>query len=693
MNLIDSKSILAKLMATENLTVEQRSVSTASFDVKNRVLTVPILDNKISSELYDLFMGHEVGHALYTPLDGLIKAKESEIVMSIINVVEDARIERKIKYRYPGLKNSFLKAYKELNERDFFETKNKNLNYLNFIDRINLHFKCGVNFGIKFNDEEKILVKEVDSTETFDDVIDVSKKIIDYMKKEKEEIKKLRESGPEDGEDYFDDYRNYDELEYDENGEPIISNSDDSDEYEQEGDEEEKYSKYSSKMEDDIRSFTDEAYRKNESQLFADKGTSYQYVNIPKVDLSKAILDYKVLYKKYVDDNYGCDRKEFIDYRRESNKVVSYLVKEFEMRKNAEQMKRASVSKTGELDLNKVFSYRFNEDIFKKITVVPGGKSHGLVMFLDWSGSMVGHIGNTVKQLFNLVFFCKKVNIPFEVYAFISDSDNGYNYVPNKKSGDLVINDFFLANILSSRMNASEFTTAGGALMHMSGLGTSIYVGNTPSWLKMYGTPLHESIICAMEIVPEFQKKYKLQIVNTVFLTDGEGGYLGDYFDGEYIRDSRSNSSGKRNTDIILVDPVTKNQEKYKNHYGCSWEQMNCLIRLLKKRTNSHVIGFYVTSSREFIQNINRFFENVRNSGEYDRIKTEFRKNKFMVVTSTGFDDYYILRSNSMNTEEDAEFVVKENVTRRGLVSAFSKYTNARVNNRVVLNRFIGLIS
>ncbi|NBP16740.1 hypothetical protein EBU95_20530, partial [bacterium] len=64
MQLIDSKSLLAKLMATENLTIENRNVPTASFDVKNRILTVPTLDNNISSQLYDLFMGHEVGHAL-----------------------------------------------------------------------------------------------------------------------------------------------------------------------------------------------------------------------------------------------------------------------------------------------------------------------------------------------------------------------------------------------------------------------------------------------------------------------------------------------------------------------------------------------------------------------------------------------------------------------------------------------------
>ena len=180
----DTKSLLAKLMATENLTVEQRKVSTASFDVKNRILTIPILDEKMSSQLYDLFMGHEVGHALYTPLEGMQKAKDENMNMSILNVVEDARIERKIKYKYPGLKNSFIRAYRELMERDFFETLGKDLNVLNFIDKANMHFKGGADLAIRFSEFERELIDAMDSTETYEDVVDVAKRITDYMRSE-----------------------------------------------------------------------------------------------------------------------------------------------------------------------------------------------------------------------------------------------------------------------------------------------------------------------------------------------------------------------------------------------------------------------------------------------------------------------------------------------------------------------------
>ena len=418
MELIESKSLLAKLMATENLTIEQRPVQTASFDVRNRILTVPVLDKNISNEIYDLFMGHEVGHALYTPIDGMIKAKEIKLNSDVTNVVEDSRIERKIKYKYPGLKNSFVKAYKELFEKDFFGVKDSNLNKLNFLDRINLHCKGGAGLRIQFDDVERGLLGEVETTETYDDVIEVSKKIVEYMKMklEEEEQKRIKAKGENDAgdEDDSDDVEgDFDDIEFDDEGEgePTYYSSDDEldsgKEIDASGSKKDKG--IGTDLEEKIKSYTDEAFRKNEKKLFDAKPGTYAYANIPEINL-KQIFDHKDLWKKYKNEDHTVCTESYIKIRNESNKVVSYLVKEFELRKNADQLKRASIAKTGDLNMKKVFSYQFSEDIFKKITVVPGGKSHGLVMFLDWSGSMVEHIGNTIKQLINLTLFCKKVN-------------------------------------------------------------------------------------------------------------------------------------------------------------------------------------------------------------------------------------------------------------------------------------------
>ena len=60
------KSQLAKLLATEDLIVEHKQVETAQFNVHTRVLILTLWE-KASNAVYDMLVGHEVGHALFTP--------------------------------------------------------------------------------------------------------------------------------------------------------------------------------------------------------------------------------------------------------------------------------------------------------------------------------------------------------------------------------------------------------------------------------------------------------------------------------------------------------------------------------------------------------------------------------------------------------------------------------------------------
>ena len=84
-----------------------------------------LVQKNASKDVYDLLVGHEVSHALYTPvnwIDGIesIDPSNFNAVKSYINVVEDARIEKLIKLKFPGLRKNMFKGYAELLERDFF---------------------------------------------------------------------------------------------------------------------------------------------------------------------------------------------------------------------------------------------------------------------------------------------------------------------------------------------------------------------------------------------------------------------------------------------------------------------------------------------------------------------------------------------------------------------------------------------
>ena len=187
---MQKKSQLAKLLATENIEVLENQVQTASFDVVNRILTIPIFKEEHKSDnVYDMLVGHEVSHALHTPSDSWKDmANRSKEFKSFVNVIEDARIDKLIQKKYPGLKNDYLKGFDKMYKDNFFGTKGKDIkrDYA-LIDKINLYYKSSKRLDFNFTSKEKILVDAVDKCKTFDDVLKLSEEILGYCK---EELKK-----------------------------------------------------------------------------------------------------------------------------------------------------------------------------------------------------------------------------------------------------------------------------------------------------------------------------------------------------------------------------------------------------------------------------------------------------------------------------------------------------------------------
>ena len=171
-------STLAKLLAEEDIHVVHRNQSTAMFDVKNRELSLPIW-KEMSKNIQDLMTLHEVGHALWTPLEQLEKAQKEKIEFSFVNVLEDVRIEKLVQKKYPGSVRIFNKGYKELIAQNFFETVGQDISKYNLIDRINLHFKHHVD--VPFSEEEKVWVQKANQTKTPDEVLDLAKELYEYI--------------------------------------------------------------------------------------------------------------------------------------------------------------------------------------------------------------------------------------------------------------------------------------------------------------------------------------------------------------------------------------------------------------------------------------------------------------------------------------------------------------------------------
>lgn len=710
------KGNLAKLLATENLKVEHRQVSTAYFDVEKRILCLPIWKTA-SNTVYDLLVGHEVGHALYTPSDDL-----QGISKPFVNVIEDARIERMMKTTYPGLRKSFFDGYKELWEDDFFGVKHEDLNNLPLIDRINLFFKG--NGEIPFSDSEQIWVSRVSKTKTFQDVLDLAAELYEYAH-EQQEKKELNLETPENVDGFSEDSSEESETPSQE-----MESDSDGDENFEDFENEEEFTDVDSldrqpKQEDivdldapgyeydETESVTESALRDSLENLVDDNAKEWVYLNMPSPDLDKILISYQTIQndldtffsrkfdneseQRYYDGNVEYAKQKYKTYKKDSVKTVNYLVKQFEMKKSADEYKRAATSKTGVINTNKLFKYKLTDDIFKKVTIIPEGKNHGLVMLVDWSGSMCDVLLDTIKQTYNLVWFCKKANIPFRVLAFQSGARRGESteFELNSNENDLhVHDDFKLLEFFSSRQNIKSLEKS------MELIFTNIFamggyrLSSHPEY-GLGGTPLTEAIYCTREIVNRLKRIENVTKVNVVCLTDGESNPLayvqampeGYYYDqtkkfrGTYLCHNRYKV-------FILRDSVTGYSRKLDvSPYNTTKE----IVSFMREITDYNWVGIRICNKSE-LSRLVRDYDPMNATS----IDMQWKKERFATMgNKVGFTESFYMPSKGIGeSSQDLEVKTKKDVaTKAELTRAFKKHMGSKMTNKTILNKFIEQIA
>ena len=469
-----------------------------------------------------------------------------------------------------------------------------------------------------------------------------------------------------------------------------------------------------------IVSTTDNASRKSSESMLDTDAPKFEYSQIPKVDLKKVIVStteiLDIFKEHYLDekkeDSVYWDKtlEELNNTKSDSKKAVSYMVKEFEMKKSADAYARSTTSKTGTLDMGKLHTYKYNDDLFAKVTTLPGAKNHGLVLFLDWSGSMAHNLVGTMNQLFNIIWFCKRTQIPFEVYGF----SNVFNrrmgekagYAQNFKSGDMVLN-VSLLNFFSSKMKTQEQNDMMHYLYMLANRWTyrnwriEGYPYQEPASLSLGSTPLNDAIVVAMDLIPAFKKSAGIQKMHTVFLTDGASNQIDNKFvvyskNGYVTNDMQSIRYGTQ----IITDTITGKKVNSKD-FGIGREsQTKMLLSLLKKRMpDMNVVNFFVAGGgRSGKVNYNDIRDVVdysmcQSHNEMINLVKKCNKDNLLIVPKgQGFDVTYILPGLSkmeMSTELDVEVGANKGALKR----AFSKMSNGKTANRPLLNNFIKMVA
>ena len=707
------KSQLAKLLATEDLIVEHRSIETAQFDVRTRVLTLPNWE-RASNDVYDALVAHEVGHALYTP--DVEWFKTLQIPPSFVNIVEDARIEKLMKRRYAGLAKTFRRGYNELSDNDFFEVDGKDLDTFNLADRVNLHFKIGAWIDISFSISETPIVNLIANAETFDDTLSAAEALYNFCKQELERKRKEEEIEigqnlsadlPGDGDNSSSDSNDHESTVPNSSSDASMedgTSDDDSDLRVASGG-----TAVNLEPEIETADALEEALRGLNN---LDSSGEKRYIELPKVDLKNIIisndkihdrinLEWEDQSKAWAERPYSLSNnmfeevdEDYIKFKRNAQKEVSYLVKEFECKKSASAYARATTARTGILDTTKLHTYKFNEDLFKKVTVIPDGKNHGLVFVLDWSGSMAPVMADTIKQLYNLLWFCKKVNIPFDVYAFTDSYPSDYGvpkYSYERKEGLALVSDqFSMMNIFTSSTRSKELEDQMKNIFRIAcAFDRNRWTQyNVPLGMQLSGTPLNEAIISLHQIIPQFKSRHNLEKVQCVILTDGESAPL--HYSREVHRDW--DTGGYMGANVVSSKCVIRNR-KTGHTYSCEhlgyWADVTDLLlkNIRQEIPNTNFIGIRLMGSRTGGEFIRRY----TNGDTCDRAMNTWRKEKSISIKESGYHTYFGLLSNTLSNDD--EFEVKQDATKAEIKRAFVKSLKTKKMNKKILGEFVELVA
>ena len=734
---LQQESQLARLLATENITVHHGNAKTAAFDTKNRILILPIW-NDLNKTVYDMLVGHEVGHALWTNInvEELIE-KHPKIPFDLFNIVEDVRIERMIQNKYPGIRRIFRDAYDSLHEKDFFEIANKDLDKVSFPDKINLKAKLGDRISIAFENEvEQSLFDECFKTETFEEVEELTLKIYEYLKSIQK--KKKKETKPSELEEVDEESTDLSDVsgaieptetkesdETEEDSEETKESEEDSEETEEEptetkeSEEDSEETKESEETEEDSEDSTPKEENDNENAVTSnseeeedDGEEGDESEDLPESmcstakameqNLEKSVCDndgfshlvkgsqktfndeitsYKTLIKnRKVDMSKRATDSVYKKERKEIDTEASKLHKEFERRKAAWQYARAQESKSGEIDVNKLHAYKYEDEIFKSFSTIKDAKSHGMIFYLDYSASMNNQLGQMLKQTLHLVTFCRKAQIPFEVYTYTCKFDGNCQDMEFLREVDGVISPKFLqiCNLFSSKMNKTEFEDAFYQTWIIASRDWYIRKNLISDFEKLGSTPLNHTLVFAYDQINAFMKENKVQKMNTMILSDGDSHNI------SYKGNFSSNMTLKLGNKLRRIDSSNAKS------------QTLSMLKILRTIPNNTVIGFYLPNSDK-----SRLSKMKAILG-YDRERIKAASSKFNKEgtlsfkgnEAAGYDELFILSvNNEIKTEEftynsdDADFNKKNE--QRKLAKKFAGHNLEKKQKKIFTNKLV----
>lgn len=136
---------------------------------------------------------------------------------------------------------------------------------------------------------------------------------------------------------------------------------------------------------------------------------------------------------KVVDDVAEHTNQIFKDY---VIPLSNELYSEYIRHKNAFALTQKTLKKTGIIDIGRLYAYKTSDNIFKKKTILPKGKNHGIVLGIDNSASMRSVFHEVLANAAAIAHFCNRAKVKLKCFTFTGHTvyqngtdPRGYNSV------------------------------------------------------------------------------------------------------------------------------------------------------------------------------------------------------------------------------------------------------------------------
>jgi len=461
-----------------------------------------------------------------------------------------------------------------------------------------------------------------------------------------------------------------------------------------------------------------------------ERATYYLPVTVPAFDTKIGVIDFRTQVLPILEKfNTFCGGAAHLSkWETTSRRDVSIMQQEFLRRMAADASSRTSVAETGTIDVNRLWSYKISDDIFLQNATVRNGQSHGIVIFVDFSGSMSAIMPETIRQMLMLASWCRRSNIPCDVYGFSdgvgsrwtgTTDGNGMVKSPwifkdsDTNRADLDTGMRLVHCVSTKGLSERDWRITAGGLMAAFARNDYYTVSNSKGeWgsddeykkamrlFSLNSTPTTAATAAALTIVEEFKRKNGLQIVHFVTLTDGEPS------DRVYARGKPTGKMGPFGSEE-LTDPVTLKGNRdfqsglelrdavtgrgYRTNGGRT-SDVGALNRMLCDRVPGlNSVGISITAKRDF-KSLLRYTSMKQE--QQDKCLEQSKRDGFLTATGVhGHTVWFAVPNPKLDDVDPFDSIAYGMETKSTLTKAFAASLEKAGNNRLLCTRLVDLMA